>query len=271
MLDWLRKRAAEPAPKAPRAGENPANPGIGSVANWTFTNGQRTWQEPMNLLTTLERLLNERGRIVRVEGDVVIDVESQLSLRPLLSNMQPGQNGTSTSTTIEIKHPTRILSPIFEYQHSAGPNLEESLIAGFRQWHDTDFVTLVDGMREKADNCMELSVNERRITLGPLIHGRQLDVPRDDGDHPPCPCCLFTKTRDAYESLINSPGFHALRLYAALGPNGQPIADCRLNGEDYPAGKNALIEYARTWKRAGVESRKQYVLIQDGARAFTVQ
>ena len=107
MLDWLRKRAAEPAPKAPRPGENPANPGIGSVANWTFTNGQRTWQEPMNLLTTLERLLNERGRMVRVEGNLVIDAESQLSLRPLLSNMQPGQNGTSTSTTIEIKHQER--------------------------------------------------------------------------------------------------------------------------------------------------------------------
>ena len=271
MLDWLRKRAAEPAPKAPRPGENPANPGIGSVANWTFTNGQRTWQEPMNLLTTLERLLNERGRMVRVEGNLVIDAESQLSLRPLLSNMQPGQNGTSTSTTIEIKHPTRILSPVFEYQHSAGPNLEESLITGFGQWHDSDFVTLVDGMREKAENCMELSVNEHRITLGPLIHGRQLDVPRDDGDHPPCPCCLFTKTRDAYESLITSSGFHALRLYAALDQHGRPIADCRLNGEDYPAGKKALIEYARTWKRAGVESRKQYVLIQDGSRAFTVQ
>jgi hypothetical protein len=271
MFDWLRKRGGESAPakktNAPRPGENPANPGIGSMANWTFKNGLRTWQEPMNLMATLERLLTERGRTVRVEGSLVFDLDSQLSLRPLLSNMQPGQNGTQTSTTIEIKHPTRILSPIFEYQHSAGPNLEESLMFGFRQWYDSDFLTLLDAMRDKGVDCMELSTGERRVTLGPLILGRQLDLPPDDSDHPPCPCCLFTKTKDAFQPLVDSPGFQALRLYAARDQHGRPIADCRVNGEDYPAGKQGLIEYVRTWKSAGVESRKQYVLIQDQAQA----
>jgi hypothetical protein len=73
---------------------------------------------------------------------------------------------------------------------------------------------------------------------------------------------MFTKTMDAYKSLPASAGFYALRLYAARDSDGQPLADCRLNGEDYPAGKKALIEYAQTWKGAGVESRKQYVLVQ---------
>src|ERR1051326_1394760 len=109
MFDRLRKRSSEPAPKIQRAGENPANPGIGAVANWTFNDGRRTWQESMNLLTTLERLLTERGRTARVEGPIVLDVDSQLSLRPLMSGMQPGANGAQTSTTIEIKHPTRII------------------------------------------------------------------------------------------------------------------------------------------------------------------
>jgi hypothetical protein len=185
--------------------------------------------------------------------------------------MQPGQqSGTSTSTTIEIKHPTLILSPVFEYQHSAGPNLDGSLTAGFRQWYDSDFVTLMDAVREKAEDCMELSDSQRRIILGPLIHGCQLDIPRDDSEHPPCPCCMFTKTKEAYRSLMASSGFYALRLYAARDPHGRPIADCRLNGEDFPAGKKSLIEYARTWKPAGVESRKQYVLIQDRTRGVTI-
>src|SRR5215467_7341681 len=109
MFNWLRKHATEPTAKAPRAGENPANPGIGSIANWTFNDGKRTWQEPMNLLTTLERLLTERGRGIRMEGPVIVDIESQLSLRPLLHTMQPvHQNGVRTSTTIEIKHPSLI-------------------------------------------------------------------------------------------------------------------------------------------------------------------
>jgi hypothetical protein len=120
--------------ETPRAGENPAIPGIGSVASWSFTDGERIWQEPMNLLKTIERLLTECGRSLRMEGPVIVDIESQLSLRPLLHTMQPvHQNGVRTSTTIEIKHPTLILSPVFEYQHSAGPSLEESLMAGFRQ------------------------------------------------------------------------------------------------------------------------------------------
>jgi hypothetical protein len=70
-----------------------------------------------------------------------------------------------TSTTIEIKHPTRILSPVFEFQHSAGPNLETSLMAGFQQWYDSDFITLLDAVRDEAVNCTELAVDERRITL----------------------------------------------------------------------------------------------------------
>jgi hypothetical protein len=272
MFRWLRKHAAEPAPKAPRgAGENPANPGIGNVANWTFSNGQRTWQEPMNLLVTLERLLTERGRRVRVEGSVVLDLESQISLLPLLQTMQPGQSGTRTSTTIEIKHPARILSPIFEYQHSAGPNLEQSLMAGFRQWYDSDFITLLDAVRSRALDCMELATDERRVTLGPLILGRQIDLPQDNSQHPLCPCCMFTKTSSCWQALLASPGFCGLRLYAARDQHGRPIADCRLNGEDYPPGKKALVEYASTWKSAGVESHKQYVVIQDLVRAATVQ
>ena len=272
MFSWLRKQqAVEPRGKAPRAGENPANPGIGSVANWSFADGKRTWQEPMNLLTTLERLLTERGRGVRMEGSQIIDIESQLALRPLLSTMQPvHQKGVRTSTTIEIKHPTVIVSPVFEYQHSAGPNIEESVTAGFRQWYDSDFLTLIDAVREEAVDCMEVSENERRITLGPLILGRQLDIPQDDGEHQPCSCCMFNGTKGAYEPLLATPGFHALRLYAARDPHGRPIADCRLNGEDYPAGKKELLEYARTWKTAGVESRKQYVVIQDRVRHVTV-
>lgn len=262
MFSWLRKRRSDSAPKAPRPGENPANPGMFAVANWAFNDGTRSWKEPMNLVTTLERLLTERGRTVQVEGPVILDLDSQLSLLPLLQTMKPGQKSVSTTTTIEIKHPTRILAPVFEYQHSAGPNLEESLLAGFRQWYDSDFITLLDATRDKGVDCMELAMDQHRVTFGPLILGRQLDLPPDDSDHPPCPCCLFTQTIDAYKPLVTSSGFHALRLYAARDQHGRPIADCRVNGEDYPDGKKALIEYARTWKPAGVESRKQYVLIQ---------
>ena len=134
-------------------------------------------------------------------------------------------------------------------------------MAGFRQWYDSDFVTLLDAVRDKAEDCMELSAGERRIILGLLIYGRQLDIPRDGSEHPPCSCCMFTATKDAYQPLLDASGFHALRLYAARNQHGRPIADCRLNGRGLPCRKGGTPEYARTWKPAGVESRKQYVMI----------
>jgi hypothetical protein len=38
-------------------------------------------------------------------------------------------------------------------------------------------------------------------------------------------------------------------------------ADCRVNGEDWLAGADALRAYVATWPDRGLETRKQYVLI----------
>jgi hypothetical protein len=277
VFSWLRRKppapppAAEPAPVA-RKGDNPANPGIASKMTWTFANGGRTWQEPMDLVQTLARVLRERGREVTTDEFLVIDAESQLVLRPLLQSMEPGGRGpTKTNTTIEITHPIRILSPVFEYQHSMGKNLEESLVTGFRQWYDLDFVALCDAVREKAEKCQEMLVEplgdpgrKLRITLGPAIcqRERQPAASAAGGDHEFCPCCLFTRSLKAFQPLLASPGFHAIRLFALKNPKGQVAADCRVDGEDHAEGQKALIEYANTWPAAGMEYRKQYVLVQ---------
>jgi hypothetical protein len=54
-----------------------------------------------------------------------------------------------------------------------------------------------------------------------------------------------------------------VRLFAMRGADGAAEADCRLNGEDWEAGKAALIKYVESWPDLGVEFRKQYVIIQD--------
>ncbi len=43
--------------------------------------------------------------------------------------------------------------------------------------------------------------------------------------------------------------------------SGAPGADCRINGEDYEPGMEALRAYVATWPGAGVEYRKQYVFL----------
>lgn len=66
----------------------------------------------------------------------------------------------------------------------------------------------------------------------------------------------------AFKELIEGDGFYGLRLFAARNAEGTPEADCRVNGEDWEIGAQALREYAGTWPSAGYEFRKQYVVLQ---------
>jgi hypothetical protein len=63
--------------------------------------------------------------------------------------------------------------------------------------------------------------------------------------------------------VLESEGFYAIRYYAARDPNGNPQADCPINGQDHPDGAAALRDYVLEWPRTGVEFRKQYVILQN--------
>ena len=173
----------------------------------------------------------------------------------------------------------------FEYQHSTGETIDASVAAGFNHWRQLDLPVLIEALRDKLQQCsaMELTFpaaegtppRMRRVVLGPVAHFRQHEPPADappqcapggDGskpaDHDFCPCCLFSRTIEAFKPLVESDGFYAIRFYAARDGDGVPQADCRVNGEDSEAGKAALINYAASWPPAGFEFRKQYVVIQ---------
>jgi hypothetical protein len=63
--------------------------------------------------------------------------------------------------------------------------------------------------------------------------------------------------------MISASAFYAVRLFAMRDTDGTASADCRINGEDWLAGKTALIDYVKTWPERGVEFRKQYVILQN--------
>jgi hypothetical protein len=86
--------------------------------------------------------------------------------------------------------------------------------------------------------------------------------PDDPEGHPFCPCCLLTNSFEAFRSLIEDDGFYGLRLFAARGGDDKPMADCRVNGDDWEEGAQALRAYANLWRPAGIEFRKQYVVLQ---------
>lgn len=80
-------------------------------------------------------------------------------------------------------------------------------------------------------------------------------------DHEFCPCCLLTNSFEAFKELIEDRSVYGIRLLAMRDANGDPQADCRVNGNDWGKGAEALRKYVGTWSAAGLEMRKQYVVV----------
>ena len=72
----------------------------------------------------------------------------------------------------------------------------------------------------------------------------------------------MTNSFAAFKDLIEDDAFPGIRFFAARDADGSPLADCRVNGEDWEPGAEALRAYVKTWPGDGYEFRKQYVVLQ---------
>lgn len=181
-----------------------------------------------------------------------------------------------TTISIEIYHPTLFPGGCHEYQHSVAHQWYESIKNGLEQWLALDWPPLRDALlAPQASICsvmaMEFTAEDgqtertTRIVLGNPQHF-QTEPPEDhDEEHDFCPCCLFTQTLnlapDDYLPLLRDEKTYAIRYFVSRDETGNISADCRINGEDWEAGSAALCAYAETWPPAGLEFRKQYVVL----------
>jgi len=265
-----------------------SNPGKGFNGSVAFTNSQKSWVERFDLVSLLAASLKSHGHQAISEDSHLVLENSAFSLLPQFVEIKPlAEGGVQTTTTIQTSHASMVPEGVFEYQHSTGRNVEESFLEGFNQWAKTDLVTLLDSIQAIPSICSVLKMeipekNEapaycRRAVLGPVMHLQQ--YPSDAvgqkgatsgeeilGDHKDChdfcPCCLLTSSFEAFKELVESTRFYGLRLYAMRNQSGNPQADCRVNGNDWEKGAEALRTYVGTWPKAGVEFRKQYVVLQ---------
>jgi hypothetical protein len=159
---------------------------------------------------------------------------------------------------------------LMEYQHATGDDVRAACLHGFRQWARLDLVALQELVPGADQRCLHLDMafpgtdgapaHRRRVVCGPAARfGGSAHA--DDPDHPFCPCCLFTRGLDAFRPLLDADEVLGVRLFAARNADGTFEADCRVNGEDYPDGVEALRAYAATWPGTGFEFRKQYVIV----------
>lgn len=232
--------------------------------------------EFIDLIKILSEELKALGRPHSVIDHVIIDRETRLEFAPQIVSFRPAVDlSMHMSTIIDIRHVGAFPEAIYEYQHSHGPTGVEAVRKGFRQWFEIDLPALLDALRDEPLDCMALSIpkadgQKRRAVLGP-VHLR-LGI-REDGssaaDEPEaehdrfCPCCFLIQSKDAFQPVIEDPRPQAIRMFAVRHDDGSFEADCRVNGEDFEPGKQALLQFAQSWLGTGLETRKQYVILQD--------
>ena len=250
--------------------------------------------QSLTLQQLLAHTLAELGIETQEQSERLL-LDDGLQLAPHMVDMAAQSNGSwRTSTVIEVYHPL-IEDVLFEYQHSAGASQLAALHEGFNTWARMDLVTLRDAVQPElerpslglgyADEATG-EAYQRQVVLGPTGHYQQqppeekkacpihagsedesaeeeTETEAEESEHDFCPCCLFTNSMQAFADLLKSREFLGVRLYAARDAQGEVSADCRVNGHDFPAALPYLQAYAQSWPQAGLEFRKQYVIIRN--------
>ena len=225
--------------------------------------------------------LEQRGHVVTRHETWLEHRGTKFVFRPRLSELHKLKNGGFHSITIiSATHPEFAPDGIFEFQHATGDNATAAICRGFEEWAQLDLTVLMDAELDKPKHCTAFEMTfpprdgapplNRRAVLGPVKHFVQalpgaaaVDPTLRDEDHPFCPCCLFTNAFKDFSPFIEADGFFGIRMVALRDENGSPQADCRVNGQDWEAGAQALRDYVDRWPQAGYELRKQYIALQD--------
>ncbi len=214
------------------------------------------WQAGYECHTTDEAIILPSGIKLHVELIEVVNV---------------GPDKVRTCTKITAIHDTYFPNGLPEFQHAASNTTEHALLEGFSDWAKIDLIVLEDSVKPKPQHCtvmkMQLpssagaGVQVRQIILGPVMHLVTLPSQKEE-DHSFCPCCLLTRNFEAFRPLIACEDNMGIRFFVCRDKDGNPTADCRVNGEAFPEGVAQLIAYASTWPERGFELRKQYIIIR---------
>ncbi len=224
----------------------------------------------VHAVACLAGVLRRRGIEVK-ERAAWLELKRGLVLQPRIVSAQRQPAGHwLTTTTIEVTHPDLFPQGVFEYQHAAGHDVAQTFAQGFEHFAVIDLPVFVDLASDQLRECSSVSFERsdgplgmpqpRRVLLGPV--SRQITAPvAADEAHPFCPCCFFTHTLETMKEKLREPDLLAVRLYAARYPDKGLVADCRVNGLDWEAGKQAMLAYAATWPDQGFETRRQHLVM----------
>ncbi len=228
--------------------------------------------------TQNEQVLTQLGTTLRglgwdlTESQGCLTLSSGIELQVEYLDCVEFANGNFRTMTRTIAtHPHHFPNGLPEYQHAVGNTAVEAMTAGFSNWAEMDLVTLNESFQERPTHCNFMDVplpatpdspaKTRRVVFGPVGHMAASAPPVQDDEHAFCPCCLFTKSIEAFRPALQSDDTLGIRLFATR--DIEVDADCRINGDDFPAGVEQLKVYVHSWpEMPGMEFRKQYIVIR---------
>ena len=246
------------------------NPGDGVYAEYVMK--ATGMHMNIDLIPILQETLGNQGIQCKRRKNA-LKLQNGIILQPRFLECEERPNGFRTATTIQANHDDLYREGMFEFQHSFGATLDQSLRNGFDQWAQMDLAALRDALLERPADAMTMRFDlpdgrTRRAVFSPFIHYMQTtpepgSAAADEAERF-CPCCLFTNAIDSLKPLMDDTGIIGLRLYAARMVDGGIAADCRANGLDYPEGREGLRAYVERWPELeGFQFRKQYVILHD--------
>lgn len=230
------------------------------------------------VLTALLITVLQQHQKVAEEGEGYVRLSSGLCLSiQALEKKELGPERIKTVTRITVWHPELFPEGITEYQHALGKDESSALSEGMLNWINMDLVALEDAIAEYPQQCAVIELNTaagdsaaaryRQIILGPVAHLATLPEKKKEA-HPFCPCCLMTETMEAFHDVLQTERLLGIRLFVSRDQHGQLNADCRVNGEDFPAALPLLTAYAEKWPQRGLEFRKQYVIVRSAQNSI---
>jgi hypothetical protein len=215
----------------------------------------------------------ERAGIAAHRDEGRLTLDDGLVLQPLFLEAHAHDDYWQTVTTLQCNHTELLPDGVFEFQHATGHDLHASILRGFEQWVALDLAAVLDALRDTPERSMTMRFDladgrGRRAVFGPFArYCARKPAPGSEAAEEAekfCPCCLFTNSLSAMQTLLERDGSIGLRMFAACSADGEALADCRVNGIDFPEGAEALRAYVANWPaHEGYQFRKQYVILHD--------
>jgi len=248
----------------------PHNPGQGVSLKLVTTSGE---EQLVRLSDLLESVLLNMNFAVANEGLCLRIVGTDFIVTPLAVDLMQSDQRFQTTTTIQVDSPLGLKQTVFEFQHDSGDQPLQALTSGFKKWVEYELSVLLDVIEPDPTTSAGVAFSwqephsqtrtVRKVTFGPIEWVRiQPDITVfEPTGHLFCRCCMFRNRliSDTLGRFLKSNELHAIKLFAFRDADGKTSADCRVNGVNFEDGKNALLQYARTWPGRHMETRKQYI------------